>query len=114
VVGSANSQDYASRLEVVPGDQPNTVRLRPVAAPPLQTARTLPRPIAMILAFLPNIVRRDFICWASLVFAVLQLTHVAFATLVLGGVVAMFIVGVDHARLRLARRAIARRGQMIL
>jgi hypothetical protein len=114
VVGSANSQDYASRLEVVPGDQPNTVRLRPVPAPPLQTARTLPRPLAMILAFLPNIVRRDFICWASLAFAVLQLTHVAFATLALGGVVTVVILGLDHARLRLARREIARRGQMII
>jgi len=32
-VGSANSQDYAGRFDVVPGGQPNSVRLRPGGAP---------------------------------------------------------------------------------
>jgi phosphatidylglycerophosphate synthase len=114
VVGSANSQDYASQLEVVPGDAPNTVRLAPKPVPPLAPSRSLPRPIAAILEFAPNIVRRDFICWASLAFAVLHLTHVAFGVLALGGVVTGVIVVRDHARLRLARRAIHRSGQILI
>jgi phosphatidylglycerophosphate synthase len=120
VAGSANSQDYASRLEVVPGDRPNTVRLLPAAPPPPRQARdraneSLPmRVVRAVLAFAPNIVRRDFICWAALAYAVLHLTHMAFATLVLGGIVCGIIVSIDHARLRLARRAIAQRGQLLL
>jgi phosphatidylglycerophosphate synthase len=120
VVGSANSQDYASRLEVVPGDQPNTVRLRPAAPPPpkpvaARASRSWPvRAARAVIAFSPNIVRRDFICWAALAYAVLHLTHMAFATLVLGGIICATVVSIDHARLRMARRAIAQRGQVLL
>jgi len=113
VVGSANSQDYAGRLEIVPGDAPNTVRLRPAPVRASSPARELPRPIRAILDFAPNVVRRDFICWAALAYAVLHLTQVAFATLALGGVVTFVVLAIDHARLRLARRAIVRRGQVL-
>jgi len=114
VVGSANSQDYVSRLEVVPGHAPNTVRLRPAAIQPWRSSRQLPRPIGAILAFVPNIVRRDFICWGTLICAVLHLTHVGFACLVVGGVVTCSLVTLDHMRLRLARRSIHRQGLFLV
>jgi phosphatidylglycerophosphate synthase len=114
VVRSANSQDYAPKIEVVPAEAPNTVRMRPAAVRPFQAPADLPRPLRALLEFMPNIPRRDFICWASLAYAGLHLTHAAFATLFLGGIVTMIVVSIDHLRLRLQRRAIARRGQVLV
>jgi phosphatidylglycerophosphate synthase len=114
IVGSANSQDYASKVIVVPGEAPNTVRIRPAPEKPLEVSKDLPRPIRAVLEFAPNIVRRDFICWAALAYAVFHATHLAFATLALGGVITFVVVTRDHVRLRLARRAIVRRGQILL
>jgi len=42
VVGSANSQDYAGSVEVVPGEAPNAVRLRPAAPRPELPRRERP------------------------------------------------------------------------
>ena len=81
---------------------------------PFQAPADLPRPLRAVLEFMPNIPRRDFICWASLAYAGLHLTHAAFATLFLGGIVTMIVVSIDHLRLRLQRRAIARRGQVLI
>ena len=114
VVRSANSQDYAPKIEVVPGEAPNTVRMRPAPVRPFQAPADLPRPLRALLEFMPNIPRRDFICWASLAYAGLHLTHAAFATLFLGGIVTMVVVSIDHLRLRLQRRRIARRGQVLV
>jgi hypothetical protein len=113
VVGSANSQDYAGRVEVVPGHQPNTVRLRPAVAKPIAPARELPGWLAVIATTAPYLIRRDFISWFALLLAVLHATHVLFAMFLLGGVVTFAIVTIDHLKLRRLRRSLARAGQVI-
>jgi len=110
-VGSANSQDYASRFEVVPGERPNSVRLRPVAAAPIATRE--PGWLSAIATALPNLIRRDFISWAAVGFAVLHWTHVMFATFAVGGAVTFVIVVSDHVVLRRLRRSIVRGGQIL-
>ena len=110
-VGSANSQDYAGRFDVVPGSAPDAVRLRPAA--PVATTRELPRWLRPIAIYLPYIVRRDFISWAATVLAALHLTQIAFGTLVAGGVGTVIILTIDHVRLRTLRRTITRSGQVL-
>jgi phosphatidylglycerophosphate synthase len=112
-VGSANSQDYAARFEVVPGEQPNSVRLRPAAPAPSTPRRDRPRWLAAIATVLPYAIRRDFISWAALVVALLHWTRAMFVAFVLGGVVTFVIVANDHVQLRRLRRAIVRRGQIL-
>jgi len=112
-VGSANSQDYVGRFDVVPGSQPNSVRLAPATSKAIATKKPLPPWLEFIATYLPYIVRRDFIAWGTVAFAALHLTHVAFAFLVAGGVVSSVIVGLDHLKLRALRRSITRRGQLI-
>jgi phosphatidylglycerophosphate synthase len=113
VVGSANSQDYVGRFEVVPGSAPDAVRLRPAATQAVSTKQPLPPALQWIATYAPYVIRRDFISWAALAFAITHLTHVSFATQVLGGVVTFVIVGIDHLRLRRQRRAIARSGKRL-
>jgi phosphatidylglycerophosphate synthase len=108
-VGSANSQDYVARFEVVPADRPNTVRLRPLVA----TGRALPPWLATIGTWLLYLVRRDLIAWGSLAFAISHQTHLAFGFLVLGGTVSAFVLTIDHLRLRSLRRSIIRAGQIL-
>jgi hypothetical protein len=109
-VGSANSQDYTSRFHVVPGKRPDSVRLAPV--PPKQ-GRELPRWLAPIAKFMPNIVRRDFIVWMAALFAVLYIPHVSFGIHVLAGVVSSIVVTIDHVHLRAVRRSAARTGKIL-
>ncbi len=113
-VGSANSQDYATKFEVVPTEQPDAVRLRPIPTKPLTPTRPLPPWLDAIVAFLPNIVRRDFIVWCALLFAVLHVTHVSFIIQVAGGVVSALVVTKDHVHLRMLRRSVVRAGQRLL
>ncbi|HEU4733215.1 MAG TPA: CDP-alcohol phosphatidyltransferase family protein [Kofleriaceae bacterium] len=112
-VGSANSQDYAGSLEVVPGRRPNTVRLRPVVAQASTSRRELPRWLVWIATYAPYLIRRDFISWGALVLAVLRWTHVSFIGFVLGGVTTALVVTRDHVKLRRLRRSIVRRGQVL-
>lgn len=112
-VGSANSQDYVGRFEIVPGARPNTVRLQPAAAKAIVTPRELPPVVQWLATYAPYIVRRDFISWGALVLAALCWTHVAFALLVAGGAVTFVIVMIDHVRLRSLRRSIVRRGLVV-
>ena len=112
-VGSANSQDYVGRFEVVPGKQPNTVRLAPVATKAIATKEPLPQPLEFLATYMPYIVRRDFISWASVGFAALHVTHVGFGTLVLGGVISFVILTIDHIKLRSLRKSIERRGMLL-
>lgn len=110
VVGSANSQDYAGSVEVVPGTQPRSVRLRPV----IKTAqRERPRWLAVIATYAPYAVRRDFISWFALVLAIVHWTPLLFALFTLGGVATAATVTIDHVKLRRLRRAIRRGGQVI-
>ena len=109
-VGSANSQDYVGRFEVVPGERPNSVRLRPAAPKAIPVTRELPAPVKWLATYAPYIVRRDFISWMSLVLAALRWTHVAFALFVAGGAVTFVIVTIDHVRLRSLRRSLERQG----
>ncbi|HTR49673.1 MAG TPA: CDP-alcohol phosphatidyltransferase family protein [Kofleriaceae bacterium] len=112
-VGSANSQDYVGRFEVVPGAQPNSVRLRPAAAAAIAPPKELPPVLRWLATYAPYVVRRDFISWGAVVLAALHWTHVAFAMLVAGGLVTFVIVTIDHVRLRSLRRAIQRRGLVV-
>jgi hypothetical protein len=112
-VGSANSQDYAGRFEVVPGGRPGSVRLRPAAARPIAPRRELPGWLAAIATYAPYVVRRDFISWAALAFVALHGAAALFAGLTLGGIVTFVIVAVDHVQLRRLRRSIRRRGQIL-
>ncbi len=64
--------------------------------------------------YLPYVVRKDFISWGSLFLAIAHVTQVAFAMLVLGGPVTAIIIGIDHLKLRVQLRAIARRGARLI
>jgi len=106
-VGSANSQDYASKFEIVT-DASGAQRIKPVAEVVLAPKRPLPPVIAKILEFAPNIVRRDFIVWCALVFAIFHVIHVSFIVLLAGGVVSAVITTKDHFHLRGLVRRVAR------
>ena len=112
-VGSANSQDYVGRFEIVPGGAPNAVRLAPAAPKAIVTKRELSPPMKWLATYAPYIVRRDFISWAAVALAALHWTHVAFGALVAGGLVTFVIVTVDHVKLRSLRRDIVRRGLVL-
>lgn len=112
VVGSANSQDYASSFELLPGRQPNSVRLCPARAASAP-ARPLPRWVAVITTYAPYLIRRDFISWCALVVVALHGTHLLFAGFTVGGACTAVIVTIDHIKLRRVRRSIVRRGQIL-
>lgn len=112
VVGSANSQDYAVAIDVVPGRQPNSVRLRP-AAPAPSTGRAPPRWWVAITTYAPYLVRRDFISWAALVVALLHAAHVLFIGFTFGGIGTAAVVTIDHVKLVRLRRSIVRGGQIL-
>ena len=112
-VGSANSQDYVGRFDVVPGDKPNTVRLAPAAAKAIAPKRELPGPLKWFATYAPYLVRRDFISWAAVGFAALHWTQISFVALVAGGFVTFVIVSIDHVKLRSLRRDIVRRGLVL-
>jgi phosphatidylglycerophosphate synthase len=105
-VGSANSQDYVGRFDIVPGDAPNTVRLAP-AAPKAIVAK------GWFATYAPYLVRRDFISWACVAMTALHWTQVCFGALVLGGFVTFVIVSIDHIKLRSLRRDVVRRGLVL-
>jgi phosphatidylglycerophosphate synthase len=112
VARSANSQDYISRVEVVAGAAPGSWELRAVAAKPVALPASWPRWMATVVDWLPNIVRRDFIVWASMVLVAAGLTHAVFLAMVGGGILTAFVVAADHLRLRgqlgqLRRRSMA-------
>ena len=111
-VGSANSQDYVGRFDVVPGEKPNSVRLRPASTTAIPT-KNLPAWLALPARYAPYIVRRDFIAILALVFAVTHLTQIAFLGFATGGVVTAVIVTIDHVKLRMLRRSIRDNGQSL-
>jgi phosphatidylglycerophosphate synthase len=113
VVGSANSQDYVGRFEVVPGDAPNTVRLRPAATQAIAVDHQQPAVVRWLSTYVPYVIRRDFISWATLGLAALHLTWVAFLLLVIGGTGTAIVVTIDHVRLLRQRRSIERAGQVL-
>lgn len=112
-VGSANSQDYVGRFEVVPGKKPNTVRLAPATVKAIAPKRELPAPLKWLATYAPYLVRRDFISWAAVALAALHWTQISFVALVAGGFVTFVIVSIDHVRLRSLRRDIVRRGLVL-
>lgn len=112
VVGSANSQDYAGRVEVVPGDAPRSVRLQP-AAPAVTERKPRPRWLALIATYAPYAIRRDFIAWAALAIAAARATHVLFALFFIGSVSTAVVVTIDHIKLLRLRRSLAREGQIV-
>ncbi len=112
-VGSANSQDYVGRFEVVPGKQPNSVRLVPASPRAITPKQPLPWPLEIAATYMPYIVRRDFISWLAVILAATQLTYVAFGLLVAGGVLTFVVLTIDHGKLRSLRRSIERRGMLL-
>ncbi|MGH2900484.1 MAG: CDP-alcohol phosphatidyltransferase family protein, partial [Solirubrobacteraceae bacterium] len=111
VVGSANSQDYAGSFDVVPGRQPNSVRLRPAAAS--ASRRPWPRWLTTLGTCATYLVRRDFLSWFALLLAAFHQTRVLFIGFTVGGLGTALLVTVDHVKLRRVRRSIARRGQIL-
>ena len=111
-VGSANSQDYVGRFEVVPGRDPRSVRLAPAAPKAIAPARPLPPWLAFLATYAPYIVRRDFISWGSTVLAALSLTQVSFVMQFAGGALTSVVLALDHVRLRALRRSAIRAGKM--
>ena len=111
-VGSANSQDYVGKFDVVPGDKPNSVRLQPATSTAIPT-KDLPPWLAFVATYAPYIVRRDFIAILAVILAVANVTQVSFLLLAVGGVVAAVIVTKDHIQLRLLRRSIRREGRFL-
>ncbi len=112
-VGSANSQDYVGRFEVVPGKQPNSVRLAPAAPKAIAPKQPLPEPLQTIANLAPYIVRRDFISWLAVILAVAHLTYVGFGMFAVGAVISFVVLTIDHIRLRQLRRSIERRGMLL-
>ena len=110
-VGSANSQDYTQRFEIVPGAQPNAVRLQPAHV--IASTRELPGWLAWIVTYLPYVVRRDFLAWAALALAALHLTQVLFALMSTGAAITFIVVTIDHVKLRRLRRRIVRQGHIL-
>jgi phosphatidylglycerophosphate synthase len=112
-VGSANSQDYVGRFEVVPGTQPNSVRLAPAAPKAIAPKRPLPEPLKTIANLAPYIVRRDFISWMAVILAVAHLTYVGFGMFAVGAVLSFVVLTIDHIKLRQLRRSIVRTGMLL-
>ncbi|HRC55365.1 MAG TPA: hypothetical protein PKU97_05535, partial [Kofleriaceae bacterium] len=52
------------------------------------------------MGWLPNMIRRDFIVWASLLLVTAGLAKGVFAAMVAGGVVTATVVLLDHLQLR--------------
>lgn len=105
VVGSANSQDYVHHFVVVDDPAaPGGKRLRP--APVKQRPRPKTALGRFIVEWVPHVIRRDFITWATVLLALAGWTHVAFLWMALGGAVTAPIVGYEHLRLRLLLRKV--------
>jgi phosphatidylglycerophosphate synthase len=100
VARSANSQDYVSRVELAAGDRPGSWELRPVAQKPMALPASWPRQLVATVGWLPNMIRRDFIVWASLLLVTAGLAKGVFAAMVAGGVVTATVVLLDHLQLR--------------
>ena len=111
-VGSANSQDYAGKFDVVPGTAPNRVKLLPTIKA-IAPARPLPPWLDFLATYLPYMVRRDFISWGATLLAFAHLTQISFAIQIAGGIVAAIIVTIDHVKLRRLRRSLVRQGLAI-
>jgi phosphatidylglycerophosphate synthase len=99
VARSANSQDYVSRVEVA-ASPAGGWELRPVPQAATAAPAHWPRWLAVIANWLPNLVRRDFIVWASLLLVAVGASHLLFAGMVAGGALTAAIVFGDHVRLR--------------
>jgi hypothetical protein len=100
VARSANSQDYVSRVELAAGARPGSWELRPVAQKPMALPASWPRHLVATVGWLPNMIRRDFIVWASLLLVTAGLAKGVFAAMVAGGVVTATVVLLDHLQLR--------------
>jgi phosphatidylglycerophosphate synthase len=99
IARSANSQDYVSRVEVATGPS-GRWELRPVVQAPVAPPAHWPAWLVAVVRWLPNLVRRDFIVWASLLLIAAGWIHVLFAAMVAGGVLTVGVVSLDHLRLR--------------
>ncbi|MEZ4400791.1 MAG: CDP-alcohol phosphatidyltransferase family protein [Kofleriaceae bacterium] len=113
LVGSANSQDYVGRFEIAPGAAPGTAALRPAATTAIAFGPDTHPVIRFLATYAPYMVRKDFITWCAVALAVAHLTQIAFGMLVVGGVLAVAVVGRDHLRAR-GQLAEVRRRQLVL
>jgi phosphatidylglycerophosphate synthase len=112
-VGSANSQDYVAKFEVVPGASASARKLVPATQKAISLRGEWPGWVKWAAKYGPYIVRRDFISWGVTVLAALALTHVSFALQVGFGIAAAVVVVLDHVRLRALRRSVRRSGHIL-
>lgn len=111
-VGSANSQDYAGRFDVIPGDDPNTVRLRPI--PQADAPADRPAWITWLATYSLYIVRRDFLSWLAVVVCVVGATQFLFGFLTIGAWMMAIVLTVDHIWLRRLRHSLEREGKVLI
>ncbi len=91
---TGNSQHYAGKLDVV--DDASGRGLRVVPSKPLP----LPPWLVRATAFIPHIIRRDFINLGSFVLALVNLYLINYTIMLVGGVVTILVIGPEHLRLR--------------
>lgn len=112
-VGSANSQDYAGRFTVRPGEAPDTVRLAPIAQA-IAPSASRPRWLEWAATYLPYIARRDFLSWMAVALTAVHAAHVLFVIFTVGTLVMTTVLTVDHLWLRRLRRSVERGGKRML
>ncbi len=112
-VGSANSQDYAGRFEVVPAGAPNLVRLQP-SGQAMTPSSTLPGWVRWLATYAPYITRRDFLSWMSVGLALVGATHLLFWILSIGGWIMAVVLTWDHVWLRRLLRSVVRTGKQLV
>lgn len=101
---TGNSQHYVRRLELVEDERGPALRKPP------PTASKLPRWLRTLGVMFSHVIRRDFINLGALVLALADQYLVLYGTMLLGGVLTLFIVGPDHLRLRRQLAELRRRG----
>jgi phosphatidylglycerophosphate synthase len=102
---TGNSQHYVGKLDLV--DDP---ALGPALRRPPPTASSLPPWLRTVGVGFSHMIRRDFINLAALALAVADQYLLIYGTMLVGGVLTVFVVGPEHVRLRRQVATLRRRG----
>lgn len=102
---TGNSQHYVGRLDLV--DDPDH---GPALRRPPPTASSLPLWLRKLGVMFSHVIRRDFINLAALALCIADLYWAVYLTMLLGGVVTIFVVGPEHLRFRRQVADLRRRG----
>lgn len=100
VARSGNSQDYQHKVRIVEGEGDEPPRLEPV---PEGDGPSNPV-LAWCAEYFPHVLRRDFLSLMALGLVAFKLTHVLYAILIGGSIVAVVWLVPEHLMLRLKLR----------